>query len=190
MYKSCIFRRFSTIFTALFCPYIAHEQTDQNLILSVCSSLFFLLSVIAPEIKVRSRAKSDWAFLKSDVPSSEKDCEWADRQVESGSLNICSAGTAWYFYCLKGVDPRGCTVVWNTKQLDTEKRLYCKTFKWTEARDFRVLFFLCNNIPLKVAKHTGYSFNRKLCNSLQQMFTYLHTIRLQNNGLKGVSNEN
>ena len=40
--------RFSTILTALFCPYIAHERTAQNLILSVRSSLFalFLKSLI------------------------------------------------------------------------------------------------------------------------------------------------
>ena len=31
MSKSCIFMRFSTILTALFFPYIAHEQTVQNL---------------------------------------------------------------------------------------------------------------------------------------------------------------
>ena len=34
------------------------------------SSLLFILSAIAPKIKVRSRAKSDWAIWKSDVPSS------------------------------------------------------------------------------------------------------------------------
>ena len=35
-----------------------------------CALLFFLRSIIAPKIKVRSRAKSDWAISKSDVPSS------------------------------------------------------------------------------------------------------------------------
>ena len=55
--------RFSTIFTALFCPYIAHERTTQNLdyvssIVALRSSLFFLLSAIAPKTKVCSRAKS------------------------------------------------------------------------------------------------------------------------------------
>jgi len=34
--------RFSTILTALFCPYIAHERTTQNLILSVRSLRFAL----------------------------------------------------------------------------------------------------------------------------------------------------
>ena len=50
---------FSTIFTALFFPYIPHERTAQNL--DFVSSLvdLFLLSTIAPKIKVRSRAKSD-----------------------------------------------------------------------------------------------------------------------------------
>ena len=56
MYKPCLFKRFSTIFPALFFPYIAHEQTAQNLILSVRLSLFFLLSAIAPKMQVRSRA--------------------------------------------------------------------------------------------------------------------------------------
>jgi len=37
--------RFSTIFTALFFPYIAHEQTAQYLILSVRSSLFALFLI-------------------------------------------------------------------------------------------------------------------------------------------------
>jgi len=37
--------RFSTIFTALFFNYIAHERTTQNLILSVCSSLFALFLI-------------------------------------------------------------------------------------------------------------------------------------------------
>ena len=53
---------FSSNFTALFCPYIPHKQTAQNFILSVRSSIFFLLSAIAPKIKVCSRAKSDWAM--------------------------------------------------------------------------------------------------------------------------------
>ena len=45
MYKSCLFKRFSTIFTALFYPYIAHERTSQNLILLVRSSLFALFLI-------------------------------------------------------------------------------------------------------------------------------------------------
>jgi len=69
MYKLCIFMCFSTIFTALFYPYIAHEQTTQNLKLSFRLLLFLLLSAIAPNIKVRSRARE---ISKSDVPSSAK----------------------------------------------------------------------------------------------------------------------
>ena len=46
--------------TALFFPYIAHEQTTQNLILSIRSLLFFLNRSFAPKIKVRSRTKSDF----------------------------------------------------------------------------------------------------------------------------------
>ena len=42
MYKSYIFKRFSTIFTALFYPYIAHERTAQNL--DFVSSLIALRS--------------------------------------------------------------------------------------------------------------------------------------------------
>jgi hypothetical protein len=55
---STIFMPFSSIFTALFFPYIAHQRTAQILILSVCSSLFFVLSAIAPKMQVRSWAKS------------------------------------------------------------------------------------------------------------------------------------
>ena len=39
------FMRFSTIFTAYFFPYIAHERTAQNLIFSVHSSLFALFLI-------------------------------------------------------------------------------------------------------------------------------------------------
>ena len=39
------FMHFSTIFTALFSPFIAHERTAQNLILSVGSSLFALFLI-------------------------------------------------------------------------------------------------------------------------------------------------
>ena len=67
----------STIFMALFYPYIAQERTAQSAILSVRSerfaqsaSLFVSRSAIAVKIKVRSRAKSERAISKSDVPSS------------------------------------------------------------------------------------------------------------------------
>jgi len=58
MYKSCLFKHFSTIFTALFFPYIAHERTAQNLILSVRLSLFALY-LIERHRSQNARAKSD-----------------------------------------------------------------------------------------------------------------------------------
>ena len=51
--------RFSTIFTALFCPYIAHERTTQNLILSVRSLRFALF------VKERHRSQNQGS-LKSE----------------------------------------------------------------------------------------------------------------------------
>ena len=56
----------STIFTALFYPHIAQERTAQSEILSVRSECFALCL----KMKVRSRAKSERAISKSDVPSS------------------------------------------------------------------------------------------------------------------------
>ena len=50
---------FSTILTALFCPYIAHEQTAQNLILSVRSLRFALC------LKERHRSQNQGS-LKSE----------------------------------------------------------------------------------------------------------------------------
>ena len=50
---------FNHFYGLIFYPYIAHEETAQNLDLSVRLSLFFLLSDIAPKIKVCSRVKSD-----------------------------------------------------------------------------------------------------------------------------------
>ena len=63
---------FSTIFTALFYPYIAHERTAQNLILSVCSLCFALF------VKERHRSQNEGSLkteerlsdFKEDVPSS------------------------------------------------------------------------------------------------------------------------
>ena len=49
----------STILTALFYPYIAHEQTAQNLILSVCSLRFPLC------LKERHRSQNEGS-LKSE----------------------------------------------------------------------------------------------------------------------------
>jgi len=73
MYKLSHFMPISTIFTALFYPYIARERTAQNLISSVRSERSALCSrsAIAPKMKVHSRAKSDLAISKSDVPSSD-----------------------------------------------------------------------------------------------------------------------
>ena len=59
MYKLCIFMPFSTIFTALFYPYIAHERTAQNLILSVRSLRFTLC------LKERHRSQNEGS-LKSE----------------------------------------------------------------------------------------------------------------------------
>ena len=50
---------FSTIFMALFYPYIAHERTAQNLILSVCSLRFALF------VKERHHSQNQGS-LKSD----------------------------------------------------------------------------------------------------------------------------
>ena len=61
---------FSTIFTALFYPYIAHERTAENLILSVRSMRFALC------LKERHRSQNEGSLKseerKSDVPSSDK----------------------------------------------------------------------------------------------------------------------
>ena len=51
--------RFSNIFTALFCPYIAHERTAQNLILSVRFLRFSLF------VKERHRSQNQGS-LKSE----------------------------------------------------------------------------------------------------------------------------
>ena len=55
---------FSTIFTALFYPYIAHERTAQNLILSVCSLRFALF------VKEHHRSQNEGS-LKSEEPLSD-----------------------------------------------------------------------------------------------------------------------
>ena len=51
--------RFSTIFTALFFPYIAHEQTAQNLILPVRSLLFALFLIERHRSQNQSSLKSE-----------------------------------------------------------------------------------------------------------------------------------
>ena len=58
------FSTFSTIFTALFCPYIAHERTAQNLILSVRSERSALC------LKERHRSQNE-GLLKSEEQLSD-----------------------------------------------------------------------------------------------------------------------
>ena len=55
MYKLCIFMRFSTILRPSFILISLMSKPLTIWILSVRSSLLFLLSAIAPKIKVRSR---------------------------------------------------------------------------------------------------------------------------------------
>ena len=74
MYKSYIFMHFSTIFTVLFYPYIARERTAQNLdfvsLLIACrSSLFFLLSAIAPKMKVPQERRAIEQFQRVMCPA-------------------------------------------------------------------------------------------------------------------------
>ena len=59
MHKLCIFMRFSTIFTGLFYPYIAHEETAQNLDLSVRSSLVTLILIERHRFQNLGLLKSD-----------------------------------------------------------------------------------------------------------------------------------
>jgi len=56
--------RFSAIFTALFFPYIAHERTAQNLILSLRSSLFALFLI-------EHHRSQNAGSLKSEEPLSD-----------------------------------------------------------------------------------------------------------------------
>jgi len=75
MYKSCLLKRFSTIFTVLFLPYIAHERTAQNLILSVCSLLLALFLIERHCSQNASSLKSEERlsdFKESNAPSSRK----------------------------------------------------------------------------------------------------------------------
>ena len=72
MYKSCIF--------CLFQPFLRRSFILISLMsvphkiwfcqFAHCALLFVSRSAIAPKIKVRSRAKSDWGISKRDVPSS------------------------------------------------------------------------------------------------------------------------
>ena len=58
---------FSTIFTALSYPYIAHEQTAQNLILSVRSLRFALF------VKERHRSQNQGSFKSEEQLSDFKE---------------------------------------------------------------------------------------------------------------------
>ena len=62
----------STIFTALFYPYIAQERTAQSAILSVRSERFALCLKERHRSQNQGSLKSERAISKSDVPSSEK----------------------------------------------------------------------------------------------------------------------
>ena len=83
MYKSSIYRRFSTICTALFYPYIAHEQTAQNLILSVRSSLFALFLI------ERHRSQNA-GLLKSEERLSDFKERCAQLWQKDGEIFICN----------------------------------------------------------------------------------------------------
>jgi len=56
--------RFSTIFTALFCPYIAHEQTAQNL--DYVSSLVALRSSLFALFLIERHRSQNEGSLKSE----------------------------------------------------------------------------------------------------------------------------
>ena len=64
------FMPISTIFTALFYPYIAQERTAQSEILSVHSERFALCLKECHRSQNQGSLKSERAISKSDVPSS------------------------------------------------------------------------------------------------------------------------
>ena len=67
MYNSCIFMRFSTIFTALFCPYIAHERTTHNL--DYVSSLVALFLTEHHRSQNEGSLKSEERFQRAMRPA-------------------------------------------------------------------------------------------------------------------------
>ena len=108
MYKSCLFKRFSTIFTALFFHCIAHEQTAQNLTLSVRSSLFALF------LTERHRSQN-----AGSLKSEERLSDFKERCAQ-----LCRAQNGRGGYCAIYItaDPvgiwaesRACTPNWNTE---------------------------------------------------------------------------
>ena len=70
---------FPTIFTALFYPYIAHERTAQNFILSVCSVRFAL----SPKERHRSQNEG---LLKSE----ERLSDFKERCAQLWKMLFCS----------------------------------------------------------------------------------------------------
>ena len=71
MYKSCVFHPFYCALLSLYHSWA--NRSEFGFCQFACRSLLFFLNCsFAPEIKVRSRAKSDWAISKSNVPSSAK----------------------------------------------------------------------------------------------------------------------
>ena len=72
MYKSCIFRRFSTIFTALFYPYKAHKQTAQNLhfvssLVALCSYSYWAPS--RPKLRFAQERRAIERFQRAICPA-------------------------------------------------------------------------------------------------------------------------
>ena len=87
----------STIFTALFYPYIAQEQTAQSKILSVRSERFALCLKERHRSQNQSSLKSDWAISKSNVPSSElntymKECLYFVATANSAAISAVGSG--------------------------------------------------------------------------------------------------
>ena len=85
--------RFSTILTVLFCPYIAHERTAQNLILSVRSLRFVLF------VKERHRSQN-----QGSLKSKERLSDFKEQCAQLCPLpNIVLYKLVWLFlfYILK-----------------------------------------------------------------------------------------
>ena len=102
--KSCILCVFNHFYCALFSLYRSWANRSEFGFCRFARSswLFFLLSAITPKIKVRSRAKSDWAISKSDVTSS---VIWYFKNQHTNQFNIkmCwkKIEIAWFWYISK-----------------------------------------------------------------------------------------
>ena len=85
---------FSTILTALFYPYIVHERTAQNLILSVRSLGFALC------LKERHRSQNDGSLKSEERLSDFKErCAqlcWFVRKIPRSELWNMNFPMAWY----------------------------------------------------------------------------------------------